>query len=134
MSKTDFGFAVRIPNQPFKQPENAVYGEFHIMGGTEPIPVGGMGAGKIVERNVRMIQLTVWIPEGKGTAAGAKALDKFNDLFAWKLGRDREGNTYKFRGLQTFNPTVKAGWECMIGRVPFTRDETTLVDVGVSVL
>lgn len=134
LSSIPYGFPVKIPNQPFKQPENAVYGETFIMGGPEPIAIGGVQKGVIIERSIQMVQLTIWVPEGKGTKEASLALDKFKKTFAYRKARDREGNTYQFSGMQVFNPTVKAGWSCHIGRIPFHRDERTEIDVTASIL
>ena len=46
------GIPVKMPNTPFDIPKNAPYGEFHILGNAEPIPIGGEGSGKIRERTV----------------------------------------------------------------------------------
>lgn len=126
MAQLSLGIPVAMPNQPFSVPVNAPYAEFHIMG-TKPIPIGGEGKNKLRERHVGIIQLTIWIPEGKGTKGSATAADKFGDKFKHKNGRDAEGCTYIFKGCEVTSPSTKVGWSCQIARIPFHRDEIAAV-------
>ena len=129
---TDLGLSipVEMPNTPFKQPTNSAYAQFHILG-TKPFIVGGEGEGKARFRHVGMVQLTVWIPEGKGTKGATEAADKFADLFQMKQGRDRVGCTYRFKVAEVQNPQVKQGWDVTVVRIPFTRDEVGTVQVSL---
>ncbi|ARK07414.1 hypothetical protein LAV_00014 [Sphingobium phage Lacusarx] len=118
---------VKMPNLAFDIPKNAPYGEFHIMG-TKPFVVGGAGENKIVNRYVGMVQLNIWIPEGKGTKGAAEAGDKFAKMFAHKSGRDTAGSNYVFKGAETINPDVKNAYTVQVVRIPFHRD--TIESVG----
>ncbi len=129
VANADFGLPVKIPNLPFVQPTNAPWAEFYLMGGTPPIVAGGSGPGMIVERTIRMIQLSIWIPEGKGLKPGTDPLDVFENLFAYKIGRDKDGLAYEFKGMQSFTPTVGAGWTCLVGRIPYRVDRQTRIPV-----
>lgn len=134
MTRINFGIPIRYENVPFKQLENIVYGEFFIMGGAQPIALGGAGVGKIIERSVQMIQLTMWVPEGSGTKPATQGLDMFKDSFAYKIGKDTEACVYHFKGMQMLNPSVRDNWTCLIGRISFTRDEIRVVDVAASLM
>lgn len=120
---------VLMPNVPSLIPENAPYGEFHIIGGGKPIPIGGEGPGKVRNRYVGMVQLTIWVPEGKGTKPATTAGDKFAAIFGGKLGRDSAQQTYRFQYVQEFTPQVKAGWSCSVYRIAFTRDVVESIQV-----
>ena len=115
-----------MPNTKFDIPVNAVYGEFHILG-TKPFVAGGSGENKVIERHVGMIQLTIWVPEEKGTKAASEAADKFAKGFAHKQGRDTSGSTYVFKGVETINPDTKTGYSVHVSRIPFHRDTRTQV-------
>ena len=130
MTALALGIPVKIPNTVFNIPTNAPYAEFNIMT-TKPFTVGGMGEGKIMERYVGMIQLTVWVPEGKGTKASALACDKFAKHFRHTLGRDLEGWTYTFKSAEVLTPDTKQGYSVQIARIPFHRDEITEVQVSI---
>jgi len=134
MNRINFGLPIRYANIPFKQPDNGAYGEFFIMGGAEPIALGGAGYGKIIERSVQMIQLTMWVPEGSGTKPATQGLDAFRKAFAYKIGRDSEQCVYHFKGMQELNPSVRDNWSCLIGRIAFTRDEIQNVDIAASIV
>jgi hypothetical protein len=126
----DLPFPIAYPNHEFNIPVNAAYGEFFIVGSPRPIIVGGQGTGKVRVRYVGFVQLTVWIPKDSGTKIGTLASDTFKDIFQFKLGRDAAQSSYKFGVLQDFNPDVKAGWECMVYRVPFQRDAIEAIQVS----
>lgn len=126
------GIPVKMPNTPFDIPKNAPYGEFHILGNAEPIPIGGEGSGKIRERTVGMIQLTVWVPQDAGTKIASVAGDKFGKMFKWRQFRDREGSIYRFKGLQTFTPSDKAGRSITVFRLSFEKDSIEEIQVGIS--
>lgn len=115
------GLPVQIPNIDSNIPENAPYGEFHIVANAPPVTLGGEGKGKVRRAYVGFVQLTVWIPEGKGTKTATQTGDKFEAIFAGKLGRDSAGQTYEFDGMQSFAPTTKNGWSCSVFRVSFRR-------------
>lgn len=129
--ENQLAFGVAYPNQPFNIPKNSAYGEFHIIAGPKPIIVGGEGKGKARVRHVGMVQLTVWIPEDKGTKIGTTAGDVFEKLFQLKQGRDAAGYTYKFDLIQPYSPQVKTGWTCLVYRVPFTRDSVKPVQITI---
>lgn len=118
----NLGIPVKMPGKDMPIPKNATYGEFWIMG-AQPFPAGGFGEGKILERTPGVIQLTVWIPENGGTQPGTLAIDLWGKGFKWKLGRDDDGATYKFKGVQTVTPQIKSAYTCMVARIAFTRDE-----------
>lgn len=126
----DFGFPVSFPNQPFNVPKNGPYGEFSIMAGPKPIIAAGEGKGLVRVRRVGMVQIAVFIPNEKGTKAGAIAGDVFEKIFQLKAGRDSAQATYKFGVMQPFTPETKSGWECFVYRVPFTRDSLEKVEIG----
>lgn len=128
-SASRLGFPISYPNQTFNIPVNAVYGEFHIIAGPRPIVAAGEGKGKARTRRVGMVQLTVYIPKEKGTKAATVAGDTFSDIFQLRKGRDTAGATYKFDLMQEYTPTTKAGWECYVFRVPFTRDTVETVHI-----
>lgn len=124
-------FPCAMPNQEgFDIPENAPYGEFWIMGG-DSITIGSEGKYKKRVRYVHMVQLTVWVPEGKGTKAATRAGDVFKDLFANKQGRDELQQFYRFSSLQSFTPQKKNGWVAAVFRIPFTRDTIETVNPGI---
>jgi hypothetical protein len=123
-------FPVMMPNIQSNIPENAPYGEFYIVSGGKPVIMGGEGVGKVRVKYVGMVQLTVWIPEGKGTKPGTTIGDKFKGAFAGQVGRDAAQQVYRFGYMQDFTPQVKTGWECLVYRVPFTRE--TVEDIQVS--
>lgn len=124
-------FTCKLPNLPFNIPQDAAYGEFHIMG-SDPITMGGEGEGKIRTKWVSMIQLTVWVPEGKGTKGSSKAGDRFKAMFARKQGRDLEGELYRFKTIQSFAPSTSAGWAVQVFRIPFTREEVEDIPAGLT--
>lgn len=126
-----FGFPISMPNQKFNIPVNAPYGEFHIIEGPRPIPIGGEGRGKVRVRYVGFVQLTVWIPKEEGTSVGTKAEDTFKGIWQFQQGRDEAGSQYRFGAIQAFTPQTKSGWECFVVRVPFERD--SIEDVTISV-
>jgi len=127
---SQLGFPISYPNQPFNIPVNAMYGEFHILSGPRPVIVGGEGAARVRLRYVGFVQLTVFIPKEKGTKLAALAEDVFKDIFQFKVGRDTTQSSYKFGALQDYTPETKAGWECYVVRVPFTRDTVEIVEIG----
>lgn len=127
----DLGFPIAYPNHDFNVPANATYGEFFIISGPKPIIVGGEGKGKVRVRRVGMVQLTVWVPNKKGTKIGTVAQDVFEDIFQFKLGRDTAGSTYCFDAIQDYTPDVKSGYECFIFRVPFYRDTIEVAQVSL---
>lgn len=124
-------FPIKIPGQPFRKPDNTPYGEFHIMN-SKSFVVGGEGAGKIRNRYAGMVQLDIYVPEAKGTAAATKAMDAVKELFAFKQGRDTAGCTYKFKGAEPIDPSTNAGWTVFTIRVPFTRDEIEKVQISIN--
>lgn len=126
----DVGIPVAMPNQPFNIVPNTVYGEFHIVNGPKPVIIGGEGKGKVRARYPGFVQLTIWVPEEKGTKAATIAADKFKDIFQFKVGRDSVGQVYRFKTLQPYTPTPKAGYSCMVVRVPFHRDVVETVEIG----
>jgi hypothetical protein len=105
------------PNLAFNIPTEEPYAEFHIASG--PKPVG-------------FVQLTVWIPNKKGTKPATLAGDKFKEIFQFKKGRDLACQTYKFGILQPMTPETKAGWECLVYRVPFERDTVERVQISIN--
>jgi hypothetical protein len=121
---------VAMPNQPFDIPKNAAYGEFHILG-SDYFEVGGEGEGKVRLRHVSIVQLTIWVPEGKGTKGSAMAADLFTKGFQFKQGRDSAGQIYRFKGPQVMNPSTKNGWSVTVARVPFERDEVVEVQTSL---
>lgn len=126
MSKLALGLPVKMPNLDFDFPKNSPYAEFWIMG-TKGIPISGEGTNKIKERFPGMIQLTVWVPDGKGTKASSVAIDKFIEAFEYRTGRDAAGSSYEFKGSETFTPDTKQGWSVTIARISFRRDEVKKV-------
>jgi hypothetical protein len=124
-------FPVLLPNITSPIPPNEPYGEFHIIGGGKPITLAGEGEGKVLNQYVGMVQLTVWIPEGKGTKPGTTIGDKFKDAFAGKVGRDSAQQTYEFGYMQEFTPQVNTGWTCQIFRVPFNRRVVEKIQVSI---
>lgn len=122
---------VLMPNIQGTIPPNAPYGEFYIINGGKPITMGGEGEGKVRNCYVGMVQLTIWVPEGKGTKAATTAGDKFKGIFAGKVGRDTAGQVYRFQYMQDFTPQVKTGWSCSVFRVPFRRE--VVEDIQVSI-
>lgn len=129
-AKGDVGIKVAMPNQTFNVPVNETYGEFHIVSGPKSVPIGGEGKGKVRNRYPGFVQLTIWIPEGKGTKPGTTAADKFKDIFQGKVGRDSVGATYRFKIIQPYTPAVKAGYSCIVVRVPFHRDIVEAIEIG----
>lgn len=126
----DLDFPIGYCNLPFDIPVNAVYGEFHIVSGPRPIIVGGEGIGRVRVRYVGFVQLAIFVPKEKGTKKAAVASDVFKDIFQFKVGRDAEMSSYKFGVLQDFTPETKAGWECFVVRVPYTRDSVEAVQIS----
>lgn len=124
-------FPVLLPNLQATIPPNAPYGEFHIISGGKPITLGGQGEGKVLNQYVGMVQLTVWVPEGKGTKTATTAGDKFKDAFAGKLGRDSAQQTYEFHYMQDFTPQVNTGWTCQVFRIPFDRRVVEEIQVSI---
>lgn len=131
MGRTDVGIPVALPNLEFQIPVSDPYGEFHIIGGTPPVIMGGEGEGKVRNCYVGFVQLTVWVPVNKGIKPATTAGDKFKDIFAQKVGRDLAGQVYRFGPMQEFTPTGKQGWECAVYRVPFRRE--VVEDIQVSI-
>jgi hypothetical protein len=131
MGNTDLGIPVSLPNLEFQIPVSDPYGEFHIVGGTPPVVMGGEGEGKVRNCYVGFVQLTVWVPATKGIKPATIAGDKFKDLFAQKVGRDLAGQVYRFGAMQEITPTGKQGWECCVYRVPFRRE--VVEDIQVSI-
>ncbi len=126
----DLDFAISYPNHAFDIPQNAPYGEFHIVSGPRPIIMGGEGRGKVRVRRIGFVQLTVMIPKLKGTKIATTAEDVFTAIFQFKLGRDAAGSSYKFGPIQDFTPETEAGWECYVFRVPFHRDTVEIVQIS----
>lgn len=126
-----FPFPISMPNQKFNIPVNEVYGEFHIIEGPRPIVISGEGRGKARVRYVGFVQLNVWIPKEGGTSPGTKAEDTFKDIWQFYQGRDSVGSQYRFGAIQPFTPQTKAGWECVVMRVPFERDSIENVTISV---
>ncbi len=122
---------VKMPNNSFDIPVNAPYGEFHIITGPVPITIAGEGRGKVRNRHIGMVQLTVWMPEDTGVKVGTRAGDKFGEIFQLKLGRDSAQNVYQFGVLQSFTPDTKTGYSVAVFRVPFTRDERAAVQISI---
>ena len=125
-----FSFPIALPNQPFDAPKNATYGEFHILSGPKSVVIGGEGRGRARVRYVGSVQLTIWMPNDKGTKTGSEGSDAFRKVFQLFQGRDSANSTYKFGVIQEFTPQTKAGWECAVVRVPFERD--SIEDVTIS--
>lgn len=129
----------KLPNLPFAIPKNAPYGEFHIIKGPQPVVIAGEGAkrrggettNKARVRYVGFVQLTVWVPEGKGTKGAAEAGDKFKAIYQFRKGRDSSGDIFRFGALQPFTPQTKTGYDCTVFRVPYEMD--TLEEVQVSI-
>lgn len=119
------------PNTTFNIPADAVYCEFHMISGQKPVTISGEGVGKVRNRYVGFVQLTVWIPEKKGTKDATLAGDKFRDIFNLKQGRDSACSLYRFGVIQEFTPTVKAGWECIVYRVPYEKDIVEQIQVSI---
>lgn len=128
---TGVDLPVVMPNIDSNIPENAPYGEFHIVANAPPIVMGGEGKGKVRRLYVGFVQLTVWVPEGKGTKQATAAGDKFDAIFAGKLGRDSAGAVYEFGGMQSFSPTSKNGWSCSVFRVSFRRQVVENVQIAI---
>lgn len=115
-------FPCRMPNQDgFDFPKNKAYGEFWIIGG-DSFTIAREGPGKVRNRYVQMVQLTIWVPEGKGTKPATDAADVFKTLFQSKQGRDEIGQFYRFGTIQSFTPSTKEGWTVAVYRIPYTRD------------
>ena len=126
----DFGMPIALPGQPFNIPKNAPYAEFHILAGPRSLIVGGQGRGKVLVRYVGFVQLTIWLPKDKGSKAATTAEDRFKALFQFRRGRDAEESNYRFGVVQDFTPQTKAGWECVVIRVPFQRDSVEIAHIG----
>lgn len=120
-----------IPNVKSDIPKNAPYGEFHIITGARPVTMGGEGKGKVRNKYVGFVQLTVWIPEGKGTKGATTAGDKFKNIFAGKVGRDAADQTYRFGFMQEFTPQTKEGWSVAVFRVPFSREVVEEIQISI---
>ena len=127
----DFAFPIALPNQSFNIPTNTPYGEFHVIAGPRPVVIAGHGKGKALVRYVGFVQLTIWLPNDKGMKAGALGEDIFKKIFQFRQGRDEANSTYKFGAQQDFTPQTKAGWECVVVRVPFQRDTVEEVMIGM---
>lgn len=129
---------VKMPNLPFSVPVNAPYGEFHIIKGPKPVVIAGEGAKKAGGettnyarvRYVGYVQLTIWVPEGKGTKGAAQAGDKFKDIFQFKQGRDDDGDIFRFGAIEPYSPTVKTGYDCTVFRIPYELDTVEAVQVS----
>lgn len=125
-----FAFPIAFENLPFNAPKNAPYGEYHVVAGPKPVIIGGEGRGKVRVRYVGFVQLTIWLPNDKGMQAGSLGEDIFKDIFQFHQGRDEAGSKYKFGALQDYAPQTKAGWECVVIRVPFQRDSIERVTIA----
>lgn len=126
----EFAFPVSFPNQPFNIPKNAPYAEFAITSGPKPLIIGGEGLGKVRVRRVGMVQIAIFVPKEKGTKIATDAGDIFEAIFQLKVGRDTAQSSYKFGVMQDFTPDTKAGWECFVYRVPFSRDTVEVAQIG----
>jgi len=124
-------FPVLLPNLTSPIPTNAPYGEFHIIGGGKPITLAGEGEGKVRNQYVGLVQLTVWVPEGKGTKELTTIGDKFAAAFAGKVGRDSAQQTYRFQYMQELTPQVQTGWTCQVFRVAYDRQVVEEIQVSV---
>jgi hypothetical protein len=131
LAGVSFGIPIAMPNQEFSIPVADPYGEFHIIAGLPPVAIGGEGEGKVRNRYVGFVQMTVWVPLNKGVKPATMVGDIFKATFAQKVGRDSAGQVYRFGAMQEFTPTGKQGWECAVYRVPFHRDAVEDIQVSI---
>ena len=119
---------VMYSNTAMKEPTQGHYVKFAIMNG-KSITIGGAGDKKVTERNVGLVQATIYAPEEVGMSEATKIADIIKKIFRHHRARLSDGDVLTFKTSETIRPeTDRKGWAVTIVRVSFYRDETVAVD------
>jgi hypothetical protein len=123
------GVKIGFENTDFKPPSEEIYGEFFVVGG-KGIIAGGAGGQTAIKRTVGFIQVTFWAPDETGTKAASLIRDKAGKIFELHRGRTDDGDVITF-GVAEHPPASKVnGWQPLIVKVPFHRDEIIPIPNG----
>lgn len=120
---------IGMENTNFKEPEGEVYGSFYIIGG-RGIPAGGSGGKTLIKRTVGFIQVTFWAPEESGTKAATLLTDTVARIFELHRGRTDDGDVITFKVAEFPKAPKVNGWQPVIIKVPFYRDEIIPIPDG----
>lgn len=123
------GVPCGFENTTFKPPINAVYAEFFVVSGKGKV-VGGSGGNTVTKRSVGFIQITIWAPDESGLKAASLVRDEAGKIFELHRGRTSDGDVITFDVAEFPGATKVNGWQPLIIKVSFHRDETIPVPNG----
>jgi hypothetical protein len=123
------GVKIGYENTDFKPPVEQVYGEFFVVGG-KGMPVGGSGGQTLIKRTVGFVQITFWAPDETGTKTASLLRDKAGKIFELHRGRTDDGDVVTFSVSEFPNAPKVNGWQPLIVKIPFYRDETVPIPNG----
>jgi hypothetical protein len=123
------GTKIGFENTDFNPPSGEVYGEFFIVGG-RGIPAGGAGGNTLLKRVPGFIQVTFWAPDETGLKAASLLRDKVVPIFELHRGRTTDGDVITFNIAEFPNAPKVNGWQPVIVKVPFHRDEIVPIPAG----
>jgi hypothetical protein len=123
------GVLIGFENTDFKPPSEQVYGEFFIVSG-KGLVIGGAGGDTVIKRTVGFVQVTFWAPDETGTKAASLLRDKATPIFELHRGRTSDGDVITFGVAEYPGASKVNGWQPVIVKIPFHRDEIISVPNG----
>lgn len=112
-----------IKNTNFKEPEDEVYATFAIIGG-KGVPIAGSGGQTLITRYPGLVQVTFWSPNETGTNTAEEMRDTVKRFFEFHRGRTDTSDVITFKAAEFPEAGKVNGWQPVILRVPFYRDES----------
>lgn len=123
------GVLVGFENTDFKPPNEEVYAEFFIVSGKGKV-IGGSGGNTVTKRTVGFVQITFWAPDESGTKTASLLREKAGKIFELHRGRTSDGDVITFDVAEYPGANKVNGWQPMIVKVAFHRDEIIPIPNG----
>lgn len=123
------GVKIGFENTDFQIPSGEVYGEFFIVGG-RGMPCGGSGGNTLIKRTPGFVQVTFWAPDETGTKAASLLRDTATRIFELHRARLSDGDVITFGVAEHPGAPKVNGWQPVIVKVPFYRDEIIPIPNG----
>lgn len=119
---------IGFENGNFKEPEG-LYGSFYIIGG-RGVVIGGSGGKTLTKRTPGIVQVTFWAPDETGTKEATILCDAVAPIFELHRARLDDGDVITFKVAEYPKSPKVNGWQPVIIKVPFYRDEVIPIPDG----